>query len=324
MKNVFALFGLLSFFSAAYAVDEISLNYQPTSQISVESLEMPKPILAPTYKSPGLAVGLSAIIPGLGHVYLDDSKTAGALMGSYFGGLGATAAGFMHSRTAFEYGMQTMSTASMYGMYAAYRDARNHNGPSGYSYKMPNDSFLDLAYASFDSKVLRKPEVWGGYLGAFAVAIGSSLLFDSPKKEAADIAGKKKDRPTPPIFAFPVGISEEALFRGFLQSALMESLDPLGGIALSALIFGASHAPNALLMEDKADRRDYYTYAIPFITAFGAYMGWVTYKNQSLKESVALHAWYDLTIFLAEYAIHKSSAASASLPPSRFSVAIPF
>ena len=99
-----------------------------------------------------------------------------------------------------------------------------------------------------------------------------------------------------PIRAFSVGISEETLFRGYLQSQFAEITTPWSGIIMSSLAFGVAHISNATYMSHE-HRKNYYRFSLPFITAFEVYFGWMTYKNQSLQEAVALHSWYDFLLF---------------------------
>lgn len=99
-----------------------------------------------------------------------------------------------------------------------------------------------------------------------------------------------------PLAAFPIGIAEESFFRGFLLSQFSEWLSPWGGILLSSAIFGLAHVPNAWDLDPK-ERRGYYTSIVPLIALSGIYDGWLTQKNHSLKESVAIHAWYDFILF---------------------------
>lgn len=203
----------------------------------------------------------------------------------------------------------------MYGIYAAYRDVRAYNQQDFYAYKMPTESFKDLAFAPFQWSVIKKPEVWAGLLVDLSLAVGLSYLVSSKESKI----GFSADGEIFPLVAFPVGIGEESFFRGFLQSSLSETFTPFGGIAISSLAFGAAHIPNGALLEHM-DRRAYYTTILPFITISGFYYGWVTYKNCSLKESVALHSWYDFVIFLASYSVAQSTVVGN---PS-FSFSLPF
>lgn len=257
----------------------------PTSPTDMQLPELKEPF---PQKNPFTAACLSALFPGLGHLYLGDNKTAATLMGSM--GVGIAAYPMADSTFALPICLQTVSS---YSIYAAYRDARSFNQGVTYRYKMPTDSFADLSYASFNYKILKKPEVWGGLLGFVAVATGVSYLaYGDTEAKVASV----NEETFSPLIAFPVGISEEALFRGFIQSSLLESWGPATSITVSSLLFGAAHIPNALLLPEE-DRNRYYSVSLPLITGFGAYFGWLTYKNHSLKESVALHSWYDFTIF---------------------------
>lgn len=273
------------------AVEQVAMLEQPTftnPTLPQTELTGTIPVIPKHYRSSFLTVGLSFLAPGLGHVYLGDLKTAASLFGS-FGALTGT--------TALAHDPVTAITASnmwSYGIFAAYRDVRINNGQSGYTYRMPMDSFSDLASAPFRWSVMKNPEVWGGLLGA--LALGSAVTyfgFSDMHINSCSVSSNIF-----PLAAFPVGIGEESFFRGYLQSYLAERLNPTGAIVLSSLAFGAVHIPNAQALAQE-DRWRYYSFSLPLITSLGGYMGWLTHKNRSLKSGVALHAWYDFTLFLA-------------------------
>ncbi len=300
------------------ALDVISYTQKP---LISQEMQLPTPAFeARSYKSSYLAVGLSSLIPGLGHVYLGDMKTAGGLIGTTGLGLG-TGFGIHSSSQSNEFIRSTsflaVETAWFYGLYAAYRDVRKYNGQFGYSYQMPTDSFADLTTAPFNFSVLKKPEVWGGLLGSLAIAFGA--VYFAFHEEAHIRPFLSLQKTLLPITALPIGIGEESLFRGFLQSQFSEWLTPWGGIVLSSLLFGAAHIPNAWDLE-RHEQRGYYSVIVPLITLSGIYDGWLTYKNHSLKESVAIHTWYDFILFTI------SSLASQTIVKGRaeFAMAIPF
>lgn len=171
-------YSILCLSSALYAATD-SLEDELDAQLLEETQEvvvldarvfsqqntLPREIVLPdptfkldSEKNSFLAVGLSTLLPGLGHVYLGDMKTAGGLIGN----TGLSVGGVIFSRpddfvqsTSF----LALETTWLYGIYAAYRDVRSYNGQSGYSYAMPSDSFLDLTLAPFNLRVLKKPEV---------------------------------------------------------------------------------------------------------------------------------------------------------------------
>jgi len=203
-----------------------------------------------------------------------------------------------------------------YGIYAAYRDVRSYNGQSGYLYEMPTDSFTDIKLAPFNLYVLKKPEVWGALLGSLVLAgTVSYFVFH----DISEVECNFSEESLFPLTAFSVGMSEESLFRGYLQPMLSEYFSPWGGIAISSLLFGAAHIPNAILLPEEIRWR-YYSFSLPLITSMGVYLGWLTYKNNSLKESIALHSWYDFVIFAA------GSLATSSVITGtpKFAISFPF
>lgn len=254
------------------------------------------PILPQTQKSWKTATFLSALFPGLGHYYLGDAGTANGLMGAGVAELGAVAllAERGQENGAF-FSLITFANTLNYSLFAAYRDARSFNGQQGFKYPMPKDSLGDLSAAPFRWSIIKKPEVWGGCLGALALAVGVNYL----ERRLAPVAAKLPERIAPwfPAISLPVGIGEESLFRGFLQSQLAENLDSYwGAIVTSSLLFGAAHIPNAQMLP-KEERWRYYSFSLPLITGLGVYFGWLTKQNVSLQESVAVHMWYDFTLF---------------------------
>ncbi len=277
------------------------------------------PILQPDVKNPLIAAGLS-LVPGLGHAYLGDRQTAGGLIGSAAVGHSLFLSQYyndsFYDESLYLSSLTFAQTTEFYGIYAAYRDARQRIGMSGYTYKMPTDSLLSLARAPFDLQILKKPEVWGGIVGALGLAIGT-IWIAYPSE--ARIHAKASTSTAMPILALPIGIGEETFFRGFLQSELSEHLTPLGGIAVSSLAFGAAHIPNAFTI-DRSMRWRYYAFNIPLITGLGAYFGYLTHKSGSLKESVAVHTWYDFILMASDALI--SYSASTGRPG--FATSIPF
>ncbi len=264
---------------------DISLISEP---VSITEFEIPEPRLNLKNKSPVLAATLS-IVPGLGNFYLGDFETSSFILSS----MGTAVAG-MYTPSYFiqESSSLTIQTVWAYGFYSSYRDARIYRENAGYDYQMPTDSFAEIALSPFSPSILKKPEVWGAVLVDLALAI-TLVHFTSPRDAHIQLSTGPEMNP---LFAFPVGISEETFFRGFLLPFFSEYFTPTGGIILSSIAFGAAHIPNARYMT-REDARSYYALNIPLITLTGAYLGWLTYKNNSLKEAVAYHSWYDFIVF---------------------------
>lgn len=280
--------------------EEIALA-EPNSFTSTKNAINPpflaKPEISAKHKSSTVAVGLSALLPGLGSYYLGDYQTSAAVLGTTLVGTGLELSRLNVSEDIpinFWDNLAIVQNTWFYGIYAAYRDVRIYNKGKDYLYKMPTDSFSDLAKAPFRLSVLKKPEVWVGLLGCFALGATVSY-FAFPEDLHIQLDTSKQFNP---LCAFPVGIGEETFFRGYVQPLLSEPFSPAGGILLSSLIFGAAHFQNAEMLPEE-HRWRYHAFIVPYISTLGAYFGYLTYKNNSLQESVAIHSWYDFAIFSA-------------------------
>jgi membrane protease YdiL (CAAX protease family) len=76
------------------------------------------------------------------------------------------------------------------------------------------------------------------------------------------------------------GVGEEALFRGVLQTALLQHLPLWGAVGLTAVAFGLVHWLTP-------------TYAA-LATLVGAYLGWIYAASGNLLVPIVAHALYDL------------------------------
>lgn len=282
--------------------------FESNSSFSSSDFREHAPVFQQVNKSPMLAATLGCV-PGLGHVYLNDLKTASALASSAGVGVGLY---FGSNDKVHSSGVIGLQTTGFYSVYSAYRDARIQNGMYGYSYRMPTENLADLAYAPFQWSVIKKPEVWGGIVATLGLAVGA--IYMARNAEPASV-----ERFDMPYLSLPMSIGEEAFFRGFLQSALAEPCTPWGGIALSSLAFGAAHIRNAFDLP-REDRAGYFAFGIPLITGLGVYYGWMTYKNHSLKESVAAHTWYNFIVMMTTAWI----AHRATIGKTGFAIAVPF
>lgn len=325
LTGFFCLFGFFAemIYAAEPVLPEISQDISSPAAESIRKQDLQLPSQVPPLrqlKDPGTATLLSSIVPGLGHVYLDDMKTASALMGAAVCGAGLYFSPATRNPSVRGFVFSTFLATSFYSVYAAYRDTRLYNGVSQYTYSMPMDSLADLTYAPFKWSVIKKPEVWGGVLGALGLA---SIVYAVAHPRGTEKIHKNLAASTYhhlPIRALPVGVGEEAYFRGYLQSALSENWGPTAGIAVSSIFFGAAHFQNAQYLR-KSDRWRYYTFSMPLIATIGAYLGWLTQKNRSMQESVAIHTWYDAIVFSLDFLYdYKASIAT----PKEFTVSIPF
>lgn len=290
--------------------------------------------LWPLGKQPRWAAGFSLLCPGCGHFYLRrPAKASGFLIGTaslFAGGLAllldSTAVdddnaplGRRFGDASGPIGLQLAAAGQnlwMYSIFAAYRDARLLRRNAGYAYPVSDETIGDLLLAPVRPRVVARPWFWAGLPVLFGAALAMTMALDGDADgrpslwdvREINFLGRRFSRPAG--FALgelywaglflPVGVGEEALFRGVLQPGLTESFGPWGGWALASLIFGAAHIGNFL--GGSAEQARAGLWAVPFITATGSYLGLVSMKTgYKLETSVALHFWYDFLLGTASF-----------------------
>lgn len=281
--------------------------------------------LWPLEKLPRVAAGLSLLCPGCGHIYLRQPLKGGALLASTGlllasgltlakqGGddLSLDKSGNVKTAVALPLVMGAQNLW-FYSIFAAYRDARLLRHNQGYQYPVSQESLGDLLLAPVNPKVLGRPWFWAGLPVMVGAAVGLGVLLDHGQNptvgrhnvfdgQGVNFLGRRFG--TGAGFAlgetyyaslfFSVGMGEEALFRGVVQPSLTESYGPYTGWVLASLIFGAAHIGNFVGQSNASEGWA----AVPFITATGAYLGYVSMASgYQLSTSVALHAWYDFLL----------------------------
>ena len=115
-------------------------------------------------------------------------------------------------------------------------------------------------------------------------------------------------------------ISEEALFRGMVQSGMLEWWSPTRSVATQAGLFGLAHAPNQLLRPGStSDRLKRASLQVAVTSLLGAWFGYMTWSDQGdLRRAVAFHFWYDVVVTTYGF------VSDPQRWPFRFAVAIPF
>jgi membrane protease YdiL (CAAX protease family) len=99
-----------------------------------------------------------------------------------------------------------------------------------------------------------------------------------------------------------VAIAEEVAFRGVVQSGLTRATNESAGWVWGSLIFGGSHAVNALFLPQE-EVVPYLAISVPWITLTGSWLGLVyRWGDYSLTGPVAVHFWYNLIVSGAAFA----------------------
>lgn len=267
-------------------------------------------------KSPALAATLSIlpVCPGCGHFYLEQYGTGAAYLGSaalLLGGLVATSSQADSSVANLSLPLTTtLQNLWFYGIFGTYRDARLMQGDEGYKRPITDETLPQLALASFRPRVLKSPWVWAGVPLMLGGALGLNSLLEASGKVSLGV---------PPLLALrggeivggevllastflPVGIGEEALFRGVVQTGLSEWLGPWGGWAAGSVLFGAAHIPNFTGSLFGPVPLQQAVPALTYITAIGSVIGLAyMHTGYRLETGVAMHFWYDFGLSTIDF-----------------------
>jgi len=306
------------------AVLEVSAQRDPDPSVRAAAA-LAYERLWPWRKRPGVAAGL-ALIPGAGHFYLRNGAEGVAYLGTFtalvVGGVAAASGGSvtldgMATEPGQPVGLVALIAAQnlwTYSIFDAYRDARVLRGDQGYKHSITRENIGELASAPFRPSVLASPWVWGGVpltlgAGVLFTYIVTPDAFDEPSIFDVKEVNFLGRRMSPGkgyaaglgYFAtlfVPVGVGEEALFRGLIQTELDERFGTWGGLALSSIIFGGVHVLN--FAQDPATAAK----AVPFITIVGSALGLAYIANDyKLSTGVAMHFWYDFLLSASAFAI---------------------
>jgi membrane protease YdiL (CAAX protease family) len=279
--------------------------------------------LWPWGKQPRLAAGFSVLCPGCGHIYLHENLE-GVIKG-------VTAVGLVVGGTLLVSGHTVSLDNSsdspkvpigtglalagqnlwFYSIFDAYRDARVLRDDAGYAFKISREPLAELAAAPFTPSVLKSPWVWAGVPAALALGLGISYLaspssftsnpsiFDS---KDVNVFGHHFGRAAGfgagelylgSLFA-GVGVGEESLFRGLIQTEMEERFGTYGGLAVASAIFGAVHFFN--FAQPGTDPKEALI-AVPTIAVLGSSLGMAYIKTgHTLRTGVAMHFWYDFLL----------------------------
>jgi membrane protease YdiL (CAAX protease family) len=277
-------------------------------------------------KRPGFAAGLSLLCPGCGQLYLGNTgegaaylgTTAGLMVGGVALVSGETLAIDGTARSAkVPVAIQMIFAAQnlwFYSIFDSYRDARMLRNDDGYKFAITRESLPELAVAPFNPEVIKSPWVWAGVPIAVAAGVLASYLAAPDELsgnrtitevDKVNVLGRRFERWTgfaagsgyyAALFV-PVGVGEEALFRGVIQTEMEERFGPIGGLAVASLIFGSVHVFNFLQDPETA------AIAVPVITVLGSSLGLAYQRTgHKLSTSVAMHFWYDTLLSMVAFA----------------------
>lgn len=131
----------------------------------------------------------------------------------------------------------------------------------------------------------------GGIALAFCVALIAGLIHTPQVSTPIDLFSSSRIALVLfAVFAVVIApITEELFFRGFLQPLFSRTFGVVAGIVITALLFGALHAPE-------------YSWAWQYACAIafaGAVFGWVRYRTNSTIPSTIMHGCYNCVFLIA-------------------------
>jgi membrane protease YdiL (CAAX protease family) len=268
----------------------------------------------------------SLLYPGLGQICLRQDAEGGAIAALST----VEGAGLIYGAVKGQRGLTYVTAVGVQDLYVygAFAPTLERQLAARQRF-VPEETFGELLLAPFNGRVLAKPDVWGGILGMSLVGIATSaLLLDRGRTYHPGTTPVIFGKDVPPGVAYPaaglafaglfshVAPAEETLFRGYVQSSLARACGEGCGWALGSFIFGLSHAPNALLLDNARDRERYLAIGVPFLVLAGQYLGFSYWRNgYSLAPPVAVHFWYDFIASAVDFALdprHSPIAAKVS------------
>ena len=177
-----------------------------------------------------------------------------------------------------EMAAQTAQHVLLYSVYSTYRDLGRAPGPE--------DGYFDLASSPFRFKYISDPYIFLPILLLLASSAGDSgggrttLVPPGMKSGHGDLYAN--------VVSFNAGVSEEAFFRGVLNTSFSRSFGPMTGGFLSGLIFGLAHYDGSIS-------------SVGFPTLAGFYFAYVSFLNgYDIRPGIALHFWWDVIVISLE------------------------
>jgi membrane protease YdiL (CAAX protease family) len=200
-----------------------------------------------------------------------------------------------------------------YGAYAIYRDMRLRCRSLAYADDgWKPQSFLDLLDASFhpanyEHWLVAMPIAAAAQSGALLILLGIAADLATPGARISVNAGSVVlGVGEGVVLGLMAGVTEEALFRGFIYEELKHSIGKVGAHIADAVLFSAAHVPETLALESSVGSPGLFAVlvALGVLSRAGfAVLADFAYDQGGLQESVPLHAAWDTILFLAEVAV---------------------
>jgi membrane protease YdiL (CAAX protease family) len=197
----------------------------------------------------------------------------------------------------YNLGLQVYQAAGGLSLYHTFRSSvwqRQKFGEFGFLGK--GDSPKDILLAPFHFSFLARSSTW---IPLSIVGVTSWYLATHPESGYHKTKMGREDPWFTSAFSYNAGAHEEAIFRGWVMPMFQESgLSPGFANLAQAGLFALGHLGST---------------SIPLPQFFlGLHLGNVTQRNEwSLSESVFIHVWWDVLVFIGSYYVEKNAHEGA-------------
>lgn len=196
----------------------------------------------------------------------------------------------------YNLGIQIYQLAGGLSTYHSFRTAvRSRLQYGEFAFLKEEETRSDLLLAPFRFDFVLRKTTWIPLALATAIAIYENTPGALQSQDLRSTPLKSSDYFYTAASSYEAGISEEAIFRGWMLPALRHQMDSTFYANITqAAIFGLAHLGAV---------------KVPILQAlFGFYLGGVTIENNwTISESIFIHTWWDVAAFLSGYSSTKKN-----------------
>jgi membrane protease YdiL (CAAX protease family) len=181
------------------------------------------------------------------------------------------------------------AVGSMSAWHSFRTSAETQKSIGRYEFLKQEETPMDLLAAPFQFAYLQRKTTWIPMVIAAGLGALSTEYYDEEKYQRDPFSAS--DAFYASAFSYNAGVSEEALFRGYMQPVLYQAWDsPFWSNAVQALVFGLAHLGSI----DRPVAQ----------IGMGYYLGWLQQRRDwTLGEGIFIHAWWDVIALSSSYLV---------------------